>query len=160
MLLNSDKQLDLQAGRFLVFELGNIKDNPILFAVTTLIIMSTFIAKMRRLQGVRKAFFVTKRGKASPGQGWHPLSSFCIKRGVSILRDRDHYPRGQRYCHLAGRPRKYRSELGHQILLDMKKYMQRFDTIQELLGLSAKEKAKYYRSTNRTIPPAGIKRFE
>ena len=57
-LLNSDKELDLLNKRFIVFELDNVKDNPILFPVTTLIIMETFISKMRRLQGVRKMILI------------------------------------------------------------------------------------------------------
>lgn len=48
-LLNSDKQLDLLSKRFIVFELDSIKDNRVLFPVVTLIIMETFISKMRYL---------------------------------------------------------------------------------------------------------------
>ena len=46
-LLNSDKELDLLNKRFIVFELDVVKDNPILFPVVTIIIMETFISKMR-----------------------------------------------------------------------------------------------------------------
>ena len=53
-LLNSDKQLDLLNKRFIVFELDCVKDNKVLFPVITIIIMETFINKMRRLKGVRK----------------------------------------------------------------------------------------------------------
>ncbi|MFR8509134.1 MAG: TraG family conjugative transposon ATPase, partial [Alistipes finegoldii] len=53
-LLNSDKQLDLLDKRFIVFELDNISSNRTLLPVVTLIIMETFISKMRRLKGVRK----------------------------------------------------------------------------------------------------------
>lgn len=53
-LLNSDKQLDLLNKRFIVFELDNIKDNKVLFPIVTIIIMETFITKMRRLKGIRK----------------------------------------------------------------------------------------------------------
>jgi conjugation system TraG family ATPase len=47
-LLNSDKQLDLLDKRFIVFELDNISSNRTLLPVVTLIIMETFISKMRR----------------------------------------------------------------------------------------------------------------
>lgn len=57
-LLNSDKQLDLLSKRFIVFEIDAIKDHPILFPVTTVIIMELFINKMRRLQGVRKMILI------------------------------------------------------------------------------------------------------
>ena len=49
-LLNSDKELDLLHKRFIVFEIDSIKDHPILFPVTTIIIMELFINKMRRLK--------------------------------------------------------------------------------------------------------------
>ena len=45
-LLNSDKQLDLLNARFIVFEIDSIKDHPILFPITTIIIMELFINKM------------------------------------------------------------------------------------------------------------------
>ena len=57
-LLNSDKELDLLHKRFIVFELDVVKDNPILFPVVTIIIMETFINKMRRLQGIRKMILI------------------------------------------------------------------------------------------------------
>lgn len=57
-LLNSDKQLDLLTKRFIVFELDNVKDNAILFPVVTIIIMETFLSKIRRLQGVRKMILI------------------------------------------------------------------------------------------------------
>ena len=57
-LLNSDKQLDLLHKRFIVFEIDAIKDHPILFPVTTIIIMELFINKMRRLKGIRKMILI------------------------------------------------------------------------------------------------------
>ena len=57
-LLNSDKRLDLLGKRFIVFELDQIKDHKILFPIVTIIIMETFINKMRRLQGIRKMLLV------------------------------------------------------------------------------------------------------
>ena len=63
-LLNSDKQLDLLDKRFIVFELDNISSNRTLLPVVTLIIMETFISKMRRLKGVRKMILVEECWKA------------------------------------------------------------------------------------------------
>ena len=57
-LLNSDKQLDLLNARFIVFEIDAIKDHPILFPITTIIIMELFINKMRRLKGIRKVILI------------------------------------------------------------------------------------------------------
>ena len=63
-LLNSDKQLDLLHKRFIVFEIDAIKDHPILFPVTTIIIMELFINKMRRLKGIRKMILIEEAWKA------------------------------------------------------------------------------------------------
>lgn len=57
-LLNSAQQMDLLSKRFIVFELDAIRDHKILLPVTTLVIMETFINKMRRLQGVRKMILI------------------------------------------------------------------------------------------------------
>ena len=63
-LLNSDKQLDLLDKRFIVFELDNISENKVLYPVITLIIMETFLTKMRRLKGVRKMILIEECWKA------------------------------------------------------------------------------------------------
>ena len=63
-LLNSDKELDLTNKRFIVFELDNISGNKVLLPVVTLIIMETFIAKMRRLKGIRKMILIEECWKA------------------------------------------------------------------------------------------------
>lgn len=68
-LLNSDKELDLLNKRFIVFELDVVKDNPILFPVVTIIIMETFINKMRRLQGIRKMILIEEAWKAIAKEG-------------------------------------------------------------------------------------------
>ena len=63
-LLNSDRQLDLLDKRFIVFELDNISSNRTLLPVVTLIIIETFISKMRRLKGVRKMILIEECWKA------------------------------------------------------------------------------------------------
>lgn len=68
-LLNSDKELDLPHKRFIVFELDNIKDNKVLFPIVTIIIMETFINKMRKLKGVRKMILLEEAWKAISKEG-------------------------------------------------------------------------------------------
>ena len=63
-LLNSDKELDLTNKRFIVFELDNISSNKVLLPVVTLIIMETFISKMRKLRGIRKMILIEECWKA------------------------------------------------------------------------------------------------
>ena len=68
-LLNSEKQLDLLSKRFIVFELDNIKDNKVLFPIVTIIIMETFINKMRKLKGIRKMILLEEAWKAISKEG-------------------------------------------------------------------------------------------
>lgn len=63
-LLNSDRELDLTNKRFIVFELDNISSNKVLLPVVTLIIMETFISKMRKLRGIRKMILIEECWKA------------------------------------------------------------------------------------------------
>ncbi|GAB2547052.1 TraG family conjugative transposon ATPase [Spirosoma aerophilum] len=64
-LLNSNMKVDLLQKRFIVFELDNIKDHPILFPIVTLIIMETFVAKISRLpKTVRKQIIIEEAWKA------------------------------------------------------------------------------------------------
>ncbi|MFZ8379506.1 conjugal transfer protein TraG, partial [Staphylococcus aureus] len=62
-LLNAKENLDLLQQRFIVFELDNIKDHPILFPVVTIIIMEVFISKMRKLKGIRKMILIEEAWK-------------------------------------------------------------------------------------------------
>jgi len=68
-LLNSDKQLDLLSKRFIVFEIDQIKDHKILFPIVTIIIMESFINKMRRLKGIRKLILIEEAWKAIAKEG-------------------------------------------------------------------------------------------
>ena len=57
-LLNASENLELLHQPFIVIELDNIKDHPILFPVVTLILMEMFISKMRKLKGIRKVLLI------------------------------------------------------------------------------------------------------
>lgn len=77
-LLNSDKQLDLLGKRFIVFELDNIKDNKVLFPIVTIIIMETFINKMRKLKGIRKMILLEEAWKAISKEGMGGISEVSL----------------------------------------------------------------------------------
>ncbi|RRN76931.1 TraG family conjugative transposon ATPase, partial [Pseudoxanthomonas sp. SGD-10] len=78
-LLNATENLDLLQQRFIVFELDNIKDHPILFPVVTLIIMETFISKMRKLKGVRKMILIEEAWKAIAKEGMAEYIKYLFK---------------------------------------------------------------------------------
>ena len=81
-LLNSDKQLDLQSKRFIVFELDNIKDNKVLFPIVTIIIMETFIKQMRKLKGIRKMILL---GQLQISEFGREMKQSFIEYSMSVI---------------------------------------------------------------------------
>ncbi|MHA6697231.1 TraG family conjugative transposon ATPase [Chryseobacterium sp. A321] len=62
--LNEKADRGLLTEPFLVFEIDSIKDNPKLFPIVTLIIMDTFLQKMRLRKNRRKALIIEEAWKA------------------------------------------------------------------------------------------------
>lgn len=62
--LNESADKTLFNEPFIVFEIDNVKDNPTLFPIVTLIIMDTFIQKMRLRKDRRKAIIIEEAWKA------------------------------------------------------------------------------------------------
>src|SRR5450432_4044809 len=141
-LLNADKNLDLLQQRFIVFELDNIKDHPILFPVVTLIIMEVFISKMRKLKGVRKMILIEEAWKAIAKEGMAEYIKYLFKTvrkffGEAIVVT-------QEVEDIISSPVVKQAIINNsdcKILLDQSKYQNKFDQVQELLGLTEKEKA-------------------
>ena len=139
-LLNSDKELDLLNKRFIVFELDVVKDNPILFPVVTIIIMETFINKMRRLQGIRKMILIEEAWKAIAKEGMASYIKYLFKtvrkfygEAVVVTQEVDD---------IISSPVVKETIINNsdcKILLDQRKYQNKFDQIQNLLGLTDKE---------------------
>jgi conjugation system TraG family ATPase len=142
-LLNSDKQLDLLSKRFIVFELDNIKDHKILFPIVTIIIMESFINKMRRLKGIRKLILIEEAWKAIAKEGMAEYIKYLFKTvrkffGEAIVVT-------QEVDDIIQSPIVKESIINNsdcKILLDQRKYMNKFDSIQAMLGLTEKEKSQ------------------
>ena len=142
-LLNSDKQLDLQSKRFIVFELDNIKDNKVLFPIVTIIIMETFINKMRKLKGIRKMILLEEAWKAISKEGMAEYLRYLFKTvrkffGEAVVVT-------QEVEDIISSPIVKGTIINNsdcRILLDQRKYMNKFDEIQALLGLTDKERAQ------------------
>lgn len=142
-LLNSDKELDLLNKRFIVFELDVVKDNPILFPVVTIIIMETFINKMRRLQGIRKMILIEEAWKAIAREGMANYIRYLFKtvrkffgEAVVVTQEVDD---------IISSPVVKETIINNsdcKILLDQRKYQNKFDQIQNLLGLTDKERSQ------------------
>lgn len=142
-LLNSDKQLDLLQKRFIVFELDNIKDNKVLFPIVTLIIMETFINKMRRLKGIRKMILLEEAWKAIAKDSMAEYLKYLFKtvrkffgEAVVVTQEVEDIISSQIV------KESIINNSDCKILLDQRKYLNKFDSIQELLGLTDKEKSQ------------------
>ena len=155
-LLNSDKELDLLDKRFIVFELDNIRDHKILLPVVTIIIMETFISKMRRLKGVRKVILIEECWKALTSANMSEYIRYLFKTvrkyfGEAIVVT-------QEVDDIISSPIVKTTIIDNadcKILLDQRKYMNKFDQIQAMLGLSEKEKAQIL-SINLANDPARL----
>ena len=142
-LLNSDKQLDLLSKRFIVFEIDAIKDHKVLFPIVTIIIMEVFINKMRRLKGIRKLILIEEAWKAIAKEGMAEYIKYLFKTvrkffGEAIVVT-------QEVDDIIQSPIVKESIINNsdcKILLDQRKYMNKFDDIQAMLGLTDKEKGQ------------------
>ncbi|WP_455162146.1 TraG family conjugative transposon ATPase [Tannerella forsythia] len=152
-LLNSDRQLDLLSKRFIVFEIDAIKDHKILFPVVTIIIMEVFINKMRRLQGIRKMILIEEAWKAIAKEGMAEYIKYLFKTvrkffGEAIVVT-------QEVDDIIASPIVKESIINNsdcKILLDQRKYMNKFDSIQALLGLTDKEKSQILSINMSNVP--------
>jgi conjugation system TraG family ATPase len=141
-LLNETENLDFLNERFIVFELDNIKDHPILFPVVTIIIMEVFISKMRKLKGIRKMILIEEAWKAIAKEGMAEYIKYLFKTvrkffGEAVVVTQD-------VEDIISSPVVKQAIINNsdcKILLDQSKYQNKFDLIQELLGLTEKEKA-------------------
>ena len=140
-LLNSNMNVDLLNKRFVVFELDNIKDHPILFPIVTLIIMETFVSKMRRLKGVRKMMVIEEAWKAIAKESMADYIKYLFKTV------RKHFGEAlvvtQEIDDIIGNTIVKDAIINNsdcKILLDQSKYQHRFEEVRQLLGLSDKQK--------------------
>nr|WP_295931973.1 TraG family conjugative transposon ATPase [uncultured Dyadobacter sp.] len=141
-LLNARENIDLLSERFIVFELDNIKEHPILFPVVTIIIMEVFISKMRKLSGIRKVILIEEAWKAIAREGMAEYIKYLFKTvrkffGEALVVT-------QEVEDIISSPIVKQAIINNsdcKILLDQSKYQNKFDQIQELLGLTEKEKS-------------------
>jgi len=142
-LLNATENLDLLQRRFIVFELDNIKDHPILFPVVTLIIMETFVSKMRKLpKETRKMILIEEAWKAIAREGMAEYIKYLFKTvrkyfGEALVVTQD-------IEDIISSPVVKQAIINNsdcKILLDQRKYQNDFPKIQQLLGITDKETA-------------------
>jgi conjugation system TraG family ATPase len=138
-LLNATENLDVMQQPFIVFELDNVKDHPILFPVITLIIMEMFISKMRKLKGVRKVIVIEEAWKAIAKNGMAEFLKYLYKtvrkyfgEAITVTQEIDD---------IISSPVIKEAIINNadcKILLDMKKFQNKFDAIQAVMGMTDK----------------------
>ena len=142
-LLNSAENIDLLSKSFIVFEIDSIKENKELFPVVTIIIMEVFINKLRRLKGIRKQLIVEEAWKALSSANMAAYMQYMYKTvrkyfGEAIVVT-------QEVDDIISSPIVKEAIINNsdcKILLDQRKFMNRFEVIQSLLGLTEKEKGQ------------------
>jgi len=140
-LLNATENLDLLNQQFIVFELDNIKDHPILFPVCTLLLTEMFISKMRKLKGLRKVLTIDEAWKAIAKSGMAEFLKYAFKtirkfNGVPIVIT-------QELDDLISSPLIKDAIINNadiKILMDMRKFINKYDKLQDTLGFSEKAK--------------------
>lgn len=143
-LLNARENLDMLHKRFIVFEIDNIKDHPTLFPVVTLVLMDTFISKMRHpnIAKERKMILIEEAWKAISRQGTAEFIKYLYKTV------RKHFGEAivvtQEVDDIISNPIVKETIISNadcKILLDQRKYQNKFDVVQKVLALTDKEKA-------------------
>jgi conjugation system TraG family ATPase len=152
-LLNATQNLDVMQQPFIVFELDNVKDHPILFPVITLIIMEMFISKMRKLKGIRKVICIEEAWKAIAKSGMAEFMKYLYKtvrkyfgEAITVTQEIDD---------IISSPIIKEAIINNadcKILLDMKKFQNKFDAIQSVMGMSDKGKEQVL-SLNKANDP-------
>ena len=152
-LLNSPQEIDLLSKRFIVFEIDAIKDNRELFPIVTIVLMEVFINKMRRLKGIRKMLIIEEAWKALASNNMASYVQYMYKTV------RKHFGEvvtvTQEVQDIISSPIVRESIVNNsdcKILLDQRKFMNRFDAIQDLLGLTDKERSQIL-SINQSLHP-------
>ncbi|GIJ95372.1 hypothetical protein CAPN002_25900 [Capnocytophaga stomatis] len=147
--LNENTDESLFNENFIVFEIDNVKDNPRLFPIVTLIIMDTFIQKMRLREEQRKALIIEEAWKAiaSKLMGGYILYLYKTVRkfwGEAIVVT-------QELDDIIGNAVVKDSIINNSdtfILLDQTKFKDNFDRIASLLSLNKVEQNKIFTINN------------
>lgn len=137
---------------FLVFELDNIKDHPVIFPVATLVIMDIFLQKMRKLKGVRKVICVEEAWKAIAT----PQMAGYVKYFFKTIRKffGEAMVVTQEVDDIIASPIIRDAIINNadtRILLDMSKFKNKFGQISQVLGLTEFQKEQVL-SVNKNLP--------
>ena len=153
-LLNSNESVNILEDRFVVFEIDHIKGDPVIYPITTLVIMDAFMEKMtsssdfkvmcieeawKAIMGTQMATYMLELWKTARK---HRTSAMVVTQELKditsspIIKD------------------SIVENSGVKILLDQTKYLNRFEELASQLSLSEDDKGMVL-SLNRYRPPIG-----
>jgi len=153
-LLNATMNLEMLEQRLVVFELDNIKDNATLLQIVTIICMQVVVNKMRKLKGVRKIVLIEEAWKALAKEGMAEYIQYLWKTMRKFFGEP--LVVSQEVDDLLSSPVVKQAIINNsdcKILLDQRKYQNRFAEVQALLGLTDAEVAQVL-SVNKANDPA------
>lgn len=154
-LLNSAESVNILEDRFVVFEIDHIKGDPVIYPITTLVIMDAFMEKMtsnsdfkvmcieeawKAIMGTQMATYMLELWKTARK---HRTSAMVVTQELKditsspIIKD------------------SIVENSGVKILLDQTKYVNRFDVLASELSLSEDDKAMVLSLNRLKIPGAG-----
>ena len=76
-ILNSREPINLVEERFIVFEMDNIKDHPVLFPLVTMLCIDVIMSKIRQVPSIPKSIFID--------ECWKPISSGDMAEFIKYL---------------------------------------------------------------------------
>jgi type IV secretory pathway VirB4 component len=76
-ILNSKEKINLNQERFIVFEMDNIKDDPVLFPLITMLCIDVIMEKIRTKPEVKKSIFID--------ECWKPISKGEMAEFIKYL---------------------------------------------------------------------------
>ena len=139
-LLNSRTNIDLMELPFVVYELDNIKDHPVLFPITTIMIMNTYVRKLFSVKGVLKMLIIEEAWKALAKENFALFLKWCSKTV------RKHYGSlgvvTQEIDDLVGNAIVKDAIINNspiKFLLDQHNYEKRFSEVMQTLSLTEKQ---------------------
>ena len=153
-LLNSTESIDILNDRFVVFEIDSIKDDKIVYPITTLVIMDAFGEKMRAnsdfkvmcieeawkaIMGTQMATYMLELWKTARK---HRTAAMLVTQELKditsspIIRDT------------------IVENSGVKILLDQSKYLNKFEELSSALGLSEEDKGMVLSLNRLRVPGA------
>ena len=156
-LLNSSESVNILEDRFVVFEIDHIKGDPVIYPITTLVIMDAFMEKMTSISGF-KVMCIEEAWKAIMGT---QMATYMLELWKTARKHRTSaMVVTQELKDITSSPIIKDSIVensGVKILLDQSKYLNKFEELAGALSLSEDDKSmilslnRYKRGSGREV---------